>query len=82
MPLAHLALAFVLAHPAVTSAIIGPRTLDQLGDLIGADAVRLDADVLDRIDALVPPGETLNRGDEGWVPPALSDPSLRRRPSA
>ena len=82
VPLAHLALAFVLAHPAVTSAIIGPRTLDQLEDLLGADQVRLGDDLLDRIDALVVPGETLNRSDEGWVPPALADPALRRRRSS
>ncbi len=80
VPLAHLALAFVLAHPAVTSAIIGPRTLDQLDGLLGAEAVVLGADVLDRIDELVAPGETLNRYDEGWVPPALAEPSWRRRP--
>jgi aryl-alcohol dehydrogenase-like predicted oxidoreductase len=79
LPLAHLALGFVLAHPAVSCAIIGPRTLDQLEDLLGAGSVVLEADVLDRIDALVAPGETLNTRDEGWVPPALADPSLRRR---
>jgi aryl-alcohol dehydrogenase-like predicted oxidoreductase len=82
VPLAHLALAFVLAHPAVTSAIIGPRTLEQLEGLLGAEQVQLGPDVLDRIDALVAPGETLNRSDEGWVPPALADPSLRRRRSS
>ncbi|WP_329316689.1 aldo/keto reductase [Streptomyces sp. NBC_01262] len=79
LPLTHLALAFVRAHPAVTSVIIGPRTADQLTDLLaGADAV-LDDAVLDRIDEIVPPGTDLNRADSYYVPPALSDPSLRRR---
>ena len=79
-PLAHLALAFVLAHPAVTSAIVGPRTPEQLASQLGAADVALDAEVLDAIDELVPPGTTLNPRDRGWVPPALADPSLRRRP--
>ena len=79
LPLTHLALAFVRAHPAVTSVIIGPRTADQLTDLLaGADAV-LDDAILDRIDKIVPPGTDLNRADSYYVPPALSDPSLRRR---
>jgi aryl-alcohol dehydrogenase (NADP+) len=77
-PLPHLALAFVLEHPAVTSAIIGPRTLDQLEDLLGADDVRLDPAVLDRIDALVAPGTTLNPADAGWVPPGLAAGRRRR----
>jgi len=79
LPLTHLALAFVRAHPAITSVIIGPRTADQLTDLLsGADAV-LDDAILDRIDEIVPPGTDLNRADSYYVPPALSDPSLRRR---
>jgi aryl-alcohol dehydrogenase-like predicted oxidoreductase len=80
--LVHLALAFVVAHPAVTSAIIGPRTMDQLQDLLAAADVTLDDQVLDRIDAIVPPGVTLNDADAGWAPPALTDPSQRRRPEA
>jgi len=79
MPLAHLAIAFVLAHPAVTCAIIGPRTMDQLESLIGAEALRLDWAVLDRIDEVVPPGKNLDPEDAGWTPPAIADPSLRRR---
>ena len=75
----HLALAFVCQHPAVTSAIIGPRTMDQLTDLLAGQDVRLDPDVLDRIDEIVPPGKTLNAADAGWVAPAVADPSLRRR---
>ena len=78
--LVHLALAFVLQHPAVTSAIIGPRTMEQLETLLGADEVRLDEDVLDRIDELVPPGTNLNAADGGWEPVALRKASLRRRP--
>ncbi|WP_433857691.1 aldo/keto reductase [Streptomyces kronopolitis] len=79
LPLPHLATAFVRSHPAVTSVIIGPRTLDQLdGMLAGAD-VTLDADLLDRIDAIVPPGTDLNRADNYYTPPAVGDASLRRR---
>jgi aryl-alcohol dehydrogenase-like predicted oxidoreductase len=78
LTLPHLAVGFVLSHPAVTSVIIGPRTMDQLESLLtGADTV-LSADVLDRIDEIVPPGTDLNRADSYYVPPALSDPSLRR----
>jgi aryl-alcohol dehydrogenase-like predicted oxidoreductase len=80
--LIHLALAFVTAHPGVTSAIIGPRTMDQLTDLLAGADVTLDDEVLDRIDRIVPPGTTLNPADAGWQPPALTDPSLRRRPPA
>jgi aryl-alcohol dehydrogenase-like predicted oxidoreductase len=80
--LIHLALAFVTTHPAVTSAIIGPRTMDQLTDLLAAAAVTLDDDILDRIDQTVPPGVTLNPADAGWQPPVLADPAARRRPQA
>jgi aryl-alcohol dehydrogenase-like predicted oxidoreductase len=78
--LTHLALAFVTAHPGVTSAIIGPRTMDQLTDLLAGARVTLDDEVLDRIDQIVPPGMTLNPADAGWQPPALTDPAVRRRP--
>jgi aryl-alcohol dehydrogenase-like predicted oxidoreductase len=77
--LVHLALAFVLEHPAVTSAIIGPRTFDHLEAALDADKVQLPHDVLDRIDEIVPPGTTLNDADTGYVPPAVADASLRRR---
>src|ERR1700759_1873769 len=80
--LVHLALAFVVAHPAVTSAIIGPRTMDQLQDLLAAADVTLDDEVLDRIDPIVPPGVTLNDADAGGAPPSLTTPALRRRPAA
>lgn len=79
--LIHLAIAFTLAHPTVTSSIIGPRTLEQLDSMLGADDVALGDDVLDRIDAIVAPGTNVNPTDAGYVPPALVDPSLRRRPA-
>src|SRR5437016_4238148 len=80
--LTHLALAFVTAHQAVTSAIIGPRTMEQLTDLLAGASVTLDDAVLDRIDQIVPPGVNLNPADAGWQPPSLTDPAARRRPQA
>jgi len=77
--LLELALAFVLEHPAVSSAIIGPRTMDQLESQLSAPEVRLAADVLDRIDELVPPGTNVNPEDAGWQPRVLTDARLRRR---
>ena len=77
--LVDLAHAFVLAHSAVTSAIIGPRTVAQLDDTLRGVDVRLDDDVLDAIDTIVPPGQNLNPVDAGYDPPALTDP-VRRRP--
>jgi aryl-alcohol dehydrogenase-like predicted oxidoreductase len=74
-----MALGFVLAHPAVTSPIIGPRTMEQLESQLGAAELKLPADVLDRIDEIVPPGTTLARVDAGWDPPALVNAKLRRR---
>lgn len=62
-PLSHLGLAFVLAHPAVTSAILGPRTPDQLSVLLGAADLEIGPDVLDRIDAIVAPGTNLDPND-------------------
>jgi aryl-alcohol dehydrogenase-like predicted oxidoreductase len=79
--LVHLALAFVLRHPAVIAPIIGPRTMDHLESQLGAVDVVLTDDVLDRIDEIVPPGVTLSRSDAGYVAPAVSNPSLRRRPA-
>src|SRR3954449_942611 len=77
--LVHLALGFVHEHPAVTSAIIGPRTFEHLEAALDADKVALTHDVLDRIDEIVPAGTTINDADSGYVPPALADASLRRR---
>ena len=80
MSLIHLAIAFVIQHPAVTSAIIGPRTMEHLESQLGAADVTLDGALLDKIDAIVPPGTTLNRADEGWDPPSISSAWRRRRP--
>jgi aryl-alcohol dehydrogenase-like predicted oxidoreductase len=79
LSLTHMAMAFVLEHPAVTSAIIGPRTMEQMTDVLGSADVRLSDDVLDAIDKLVPPGRTLNAADAGWESPSLRR-SARRRP--
>jgi aryl-alcohol dehydrogenase-like predicted oxidoreductase len=76
--LIDLAIAFVLRHPAVTSAIIGPRTMEHLESQLTAVDVHLSDDVLDRIDEIVAPGVTLNPADNGWVSPAL-EPLARRR---
>lgn len=78
LPLIELAIAFVVNHPAVTSAIIGPRTMEQLdSQLPAADAV-LDAAVLDRIDEIVKPGVNLNPADTSYGEQVLA-PALRRR---
>ena len=76
--LIHLSLAFVIRHPAVTAAIIGPRTMEQLESQLGAAEVHLDDEVLDRIDEIVPPGMTVNPTDAGWSNPALEAPARRR----
>jgi len=75
----HLALAFVIRHPAVTAAIVGPRTLEQLEGQLGAVDVQLSDELLDAIDEIVPPGTNLNPVDAGWRPPWLDDPAARRR---
>jgi aryl-alcohol dehydrogenase-like predicted oxidoreductase len=76
--LIHLSLAFVIRHPSITAAIIGPRTLEQLDSQLGAAEVQLDDALLDRIDEIVAPGLTINPTDAGFTNPALS-PSARRR---
>lgn len=78
LTLIRLALAWALRHPAVTSVIIGPRTPEHLESQLGADEVVLSDDVLDAIDAIVPPGVTLNPADTGYDNPALA-PQARRR---
>jgi aryl-alcohol dehydrogenase-like predicted oxidoreductase len=75
----QLALGFVTAHRAVTGAIIGPRTIDHLHSQLAAADTVLPADVLDAIDAVVPPGTDLAPDEKFDTPPALLDPSLRRR---
>ena len=79
MTLVHMAVAFVINHPAVTSAIIGPRTMEQLETQLGAADLILSAEVLDAIDEIVPPGTNSSPNDGGYTPPALEDASLRRR---
>ncbi|HEY0935310.1 MAG TPA: aldo/keto reductase [Trebonia sp.] len=79
LTLIQLALAFVTAHPGVTSAIIGPRTLDHLHSQLAAADTVLAADVLDAIDAIVAPGTDLAEHEKYDTPPALLDPALRRR---
>jgi aryl-alcohol dehydrogenase-like predicted oxidoreductase len=78
LSLIHLALAFVLRHPAVTAPIIGPRTMEQLESQLGAAEVELSDEILDRIDEIVPPGTNVNPRDVAWTNPAL-DPVNRRR---
>ena len=79
MSLVYMAIAFVIQHPAVTAAIVGPRTMEQLESHLGALDVTLEAALLDRIDEIVPPGTNLNAADAGYTPPSLEHASLRRR---
>lgn len=79
-PMTHLAMAFTIAHPGVTSALLGARTMDHLNDLLAGLHVVLPDDVLNRIDEIVPPGTDVGILDQAYVPPALVDPGLRRRP--
>ena len=75
-----MAVAFATRHPAVTSAIIGPRTMEHIDGYLAADGIELSADVLDRIDEIVSPGVTINVADNMWNvgTPALG-PAFRRR---
>jgi aryl-alcohol dehydrogenase-like predicted oxidoreductase len=68
----------VLNHPAVTSAIIGPRTMEQLESQLSASEVELPEELLDAIDTIVPPGVNLDPGDAGWDPPSLLAENRRR----
>jgi aryl-alcohol dehydrogenase-like predicted oxidoreductase len=77
--LPELALAFVTTHPAVTSVISGPRTMEQLDGLLKSADLTLDDTTLDRIDEIVPPGTDLYQPDGAWRPPSLTDPTQRRR---
>jgi aryl-alcohol dehydrogenase-like predicted oxidoreductase len=79
MTLIELALGFVTSHPAVTAAIIGPRTMEQLESQLAALQRTLDPGVLDRIDEIVAPGTNVKSDERGWDPPWLSDSALRRR---
>ncbi|MEV6310845.1 aldo/keto reductase [Streptomyces sp. NPDC051840] len=79
MPLTHMATTFAIAHPGVTSAIIGPRTADHLDDLLAGAETVLDDAVLDRIDAVVAPGTDVGALDMAYAPPAIEHARLRRR---
>jgi len=80
LPMTHLAMAFAVAHPAVTSAIIGPRTMGQLDDVLAGVDVTLTDEILDRLDEIVPPGTNVGTLDMAYRPPAIQRPDLRRRP--
>ena len=80
LTLIQMAVAFVIRHPAVTSAIIGPRTMEHLDGYLAADGIGLSADVLDRIDEIVPPAVTINVADNMWnVGTTALDAAFRRR---
>ncbi|MQY15012.1 Aldo-keto reductase YhdN [Streptomyces sp. RB5] len=80
LSLTHLAMAFAVSHPGVTSALIGPRTMEQLEDLLAGEDAVIDDAVLDRIDKIVPPGTDVGTLDMAYQPPAILDAALRRRP--
>jgi aryl-alcohol dehydrogenase (NADP+) len=82
LSLTHMAMAFAVAHPGVTSAIIGPRTMQHLEDVLAGAELVLDDEILDRIDNIVPPGTDVGPQDVGYNPPAIRQASLRRRPAA
>jgi aryl-alcohol dehydrogenase-like predicted oxidoreductase len=82
LPMTHLAMAFTIAHPGVTSALIGVRTMDHLDGLLAGLDVTLTDDILDRIDEIVPPGTDVGILDQAYQPPALASPGPRRRPLA
>ncbi|WP_150462986.1 aldo/keto reductase [Nesterenkonia ebinurensis] len=77
----HLAMAFAITHPGVTSALLGARTMEQLDDLLTGVDITLSDDVLDRIDEIIPPGTDTGTLDQAFVPPAIHKPELRRRPA-
>ena len=78
LPLVHVAMAWAAEHPAVSSVLLGPRTHEQLTELLGAVDVTLEADTLDAIDEIVAPGTDVNPADAGWTSPGL-EPDARRR---
>jgi aryl-alcohol dehydrogenase-like predicted oxidoreductase len=80
MSLTHLATAFVIAHPAVTAALLGPRTMDHLDDLLAGAEIVLSDEILNRIDAIVLPGTDVGQLDMAYQTPAVVNPTLRRRP--
>jgi aryl-alcohol dehydrogenase-like predicted oxidoreductase len=75
----HMAMAFTCAHPAVTSAIIGARTEEQLDGLLAGAEITLSDDVMDAIDVICPPGSNISHDDDGYQAPEIGDKRLRRR---
>ena len=82
LSLTHMAMAFAISHPAVTSAILGPRTMEQLDDLLAGAEVQLSDETLDRIDAVVAPGTNAGPVGAAYEPPAMAQAHLRRRPDS
>jgi aryl-alcohol dehydrogenase (NADP+) len=82
LSLTHMGMAFVMAHPGVTSAILGPRTMQQLDDLLAGANVVLSDEILDRIDEVVAPGTDAGPMGAVYSPPAVTQASVRRRPVA
>lgn len=80
LSITHLAMAFAIAHPGVSSAIIGPHTMEQLDDLLAGLDVTLTDEILDRIDEIIPPGTDVGTLAQAYLPPALQRSNLRRRP--
>jgi aryl-alcohol dehydrogenase-like predicted oxidoreductase len=78
LSLTHMALAWNGTHPAISTTLLGPRTEEQLNDLLGAAEIDLSSDVLDAIDQVVPAGHTINPADTSWVSPGLSVNARRR----
>jgi len=81
MSLTHMAMAFAIAHSGVTSAIIGPRTMEHLDDTLAGAKTTLTDEILDRIDEIVPPGTDVGTLDMAYNPPVIGLPRLRRRPA-
>jgi aryl-alcohol dehydrogenase-like predicted oxidoreductase len=79
LSLTYMAMAFVMAHPGVTSAILGPRTMQQLDDLLAGAGTALNDEILDKIDEVVPPGTDAGPMGALYTPQALTQASLRRR---
>lgn len=82
LPMTHLAMAFAIAHPGVTSALLGPHTMEQLDDLLAGIHVTLTDETLDRIDEIVAPGTDAGTLDQAYQPPPIQRPELRRRPTS
>jgi hypothetical protein len=72
-------MAFAITNPGVTCAIIGPRTMEHLDDLLAGAETTLTDEILDRIDAIVPPGTDVGTLDMAYNPPAIQQARLRRR---